>query len=90
VAAFCLPRSPLFEIARVLVYSDASLLKDQKLAFGDNQFLLEIESLNLPFILYFIHFHGTQRLRGLTSAKAIFPATPHGEIHPVVALHVDQ
>ena len=44
VAAFCLPRSPLFEIARVLVYSDASLVNTQKLAFGDNQFLLEIES----------------------------------------------
>src|SRR4029453_13946939 len=28
---------------RVLVYSDAGLLQDQQLIYGDNQFLLEIE-----------------------------------------------
>src|SRR4029450_10344023 len=40
---------------RVLVYSDAGLLKDQALVYGDNQFLLEIESLDQGFNLHFIH-----------------------------------
>jgi hypothetical protein len=51
---------------RVLVYSDAGLLQDQKLVYGDNQFLLEIESLDLPLILYFIHAGGHWFFRGLS------------------------
>src|SRR5439155_22178857 len=43
---------------RVLVYSDAGLLQDQMLWYDDNQFLLEVESLYLPFNLYFIHAGG--------------------------------
>jgi hypothetical protein len=51
---------------RVLVYSDAGLIKDQTLAYGDNQFLLEIESLDLGFYLYFIHAGGHWFFRGLS------------------------
>jgi hypothetical protein len=51
---------------RVLVYSDAGLIKDQALAYGDNQFLLEIESLDLGFYLYFIHAGGHWFFRGLS------------------------
>jgi hypothetical protein len=51
---------------RVLVYSDAGLLHDQKLVYGDNQFLLEIEFLALPFSLYFIHAGGYWFFRGLS------------------------
>jgi len=51
---------------RVLVYSDAALLKDQELVYGDNQFLLEIESLDLPFYVYFIHAGGYWFFRGLS------------------------
>jgi hypothetical protein len=57
---------------RVLVYSDAGLLKDQELVYGDNQFLIEIESWDTSFMLYFIHaggnwfFWGNQRLCSLT------------------------
>jgi hypothetical protein len=51
---------------RVLVYSDAGLLRDQQLVYGDNQFLLEIESLDLPFQLYFIHAGGLWFFRGLS------------------------
>ena len=51
---------------RVLVYSDAGLLKDQELVYGDNQFLLEIESLELPFMVYFIHAGGNWFFRGLS------------------------
>jgi hypothetical protein len=51
---------------RVLVYSDAGLLKDQQLVYGDNQFLLEIESLDLQFSLYFIHAGGYWFFRGLS------------------------
>ena len=40
---------------RVQVYSDAALLADQTLVYGDNQFLLEVESLDTSFHLYFIH-----------------------------------
>src|SRR5215467_16331465 len=50
-----------FDVAtqgRVLVYNDASLVIDQTLAPNDNQFLLEIESLDSPFDLYFIHAGG--------------------------------
>jgi hypothetical protein len=55
-----------FFLGRVLVYSDAGLLKDQQLVYGDNQFLLEIESLDLPFYLYFIHAGGYWFFRGLS------------------------
>jgi hypothetical protein len=51
---------------RVLVYSDAGLLKDQQIVIGDNQFLLEIESLDLPLYLYFIHAGGYWLFRGLS------------------------
>ena len=50
----------------VLVYSDAGLLKDETLMFGDNQFLLEIESLDSPFSLYFIHAGGNWFFTGLS------------------------
>lgn len=50
----------------VLVYSNAGLLKDQQLVYGDNQFLLEIESLDLPFFLFFIHAGGNWFFRGLS------------------------
>jgi hypothetical protein len=51
---------------RVLVYSDAVRLQDQQLVYGDNQFLLEIESLALPLQLYFIHAGGYWFFRGLS------------------------
>jgi hypothetical protein len=51
---------------RVLVYSDAGLLQDQKLVYGDNQFLIEIESLDLPLALYFIHVGGYWFFRGIS------------------------
>jgi hypothetical protein len=51
---------------RVLVYSDAGLLQDQTLVYGDNQFLLEIESLDLPFNLFFIHADGYWFFRGIS------------------------
>ena len=51
---------------RVLVYSDAGLLKDQQLVYGDNQFLIEIESWNTSFMLYFIHAGGNWYFRGLS------------------------
>jgi hypothetical protein len=50
---------------RVLVYSDAGLLSDQTLVYGDSQFLLEIESLALPLSLYFIHARNQWFFRGL-------------------------
>jgi hypothetical protein len=56
---------PAFE-GRVLVYSDAGRLQDQTLVYGDNQFLLEIESLDLPLNLYFIHAGGSWFFRGLS------------------------
>ena len=37
--------------ARVLIATDAGLLQDQTLVYGDNQFLLEIDSLDLPLHL---------------------------------------
>jgi hypothetical protein len=55
---------------RVLVYSDAGLLQDQKLVYGDNQFLLEIESLDLPLNLYFIHAGGYWFFRGISGYVA--------------------
>ena len=50
----------------VLVYSNAGLLQDQKLMYGDNQFLLEIESLDLPLYLFFIHAGGFWFFNGLS------------------------
>jgi hypothetical protein len=52
----------------VLVYSDAQpgLLSDQRLYYGDNQFLLEIESLEHVLNLYFIHAGGSWYFRGLS------------------------
>jgi hypothetical protein len=40
--------------------------KDQQLAYGDNQFLLEIEPLDLPLTLYFIYAGGLWFFRGLS------------------------
>ena len=54
------------DVGRVLVYSNAALLQDQKLVYGDNQFLLEIESLDSQFYLYFIHAGGYWFFRGLS------------------------
>jgi len=51
---------------RVFVYSDAGLLKDQQLVYGDNQFLLEIESLDQALFLYFVHAGGYWFFRGLS------------------------
>jgi hypothetical protein len=51
---------------RVLVYSDAALLQDQKLVYGDNQFLLEIQSLDLSFDLAFIHAGGSWSFTGIS------------------------
>jgi hypothetical protein len=51
---------------RVLVYSDAGLLSDQTLVYGDSQFLLEIESLDLPLTLYFIHAGAYWFFKGLS------------------------
>jgi len=51
---------------RVLVYTNAGLLQDQQLLYGDNQLLLEVESLDSPFSLYFIHAGGHWFFRGLS------------------------
>lgn len=51
---------------RALVYSNAGLLSDQTLVYGDNQFLLELDSLDLPLTLYFIHAGGYWYFRGLS------------------------
>jgi hypothetical protein len=51
---------------RVLVYSDAGLLKDQQLVYGDNQFLIEVESVENSFMVYFIHAGGNWFFRGLS------------------------
>jgi hypothetical protein len=54
------------EEGRLLVYSDAGLLQDQRLVYGDNQFLLEIESLDLPLTLHFIHAGDSWFFRGIS------------------------
>jgi len=41
--------------SRVLIYSNAEQLGDETLAVGDNQFLMEVESLDTQLSLYFIH-----------------------------------
>ena len=50
----------------VLVYSAAGLLHDQALAVGDNQFLLEIEALDVPLFLYLIHGGGEWLFNGIS------------------------
>lgn len=40
--------------SRTLIYSDAGLLGEEQLFPGDNQFLMEVETLG-PITLYFIH-----------------------------------
>jgi len=52
--------------ARVLVYTDAGLLQNLQLVYGDNQILLEVESLDQPVSLYFIHAGGGWFFRGLS------------------------
>jgi hypothetical protein len=52
--------------ARVLVYSFGGQLQDQTLASGDNQFLLEIESLDQELFLYIIHAGSGWFFRGLS------------------------
>jgi len=52
--------------ARVLIYTDAGLLHDQTLMYGDNQILLEIESLDSFVNLYFVHAGGSWFFRGLS------------------------
>jgi hypothetical protein len=56
----------MYSPGRVLVYTDDGLLKDQPLVYGDNQFLLEIESLDQYLYLYFIHAGGYWFFRGLS------------------------
>jgi hypothetical protein len=51
---------------RVQVYSDAGLIKDQILAYGDNQFMLELESVDQYLNLYFIHAGGYWFFKGLS------------------------
>ena len=51
---------------RVLVYTNGGMLNDQQLVYGDNQFLLEIESLDLPLYLFFIHAGGYWFFTGLS------------------------
>jgi hypothetical protein len=51
---------------RVLVYSSAGLLQDQTLVYGDNQFLLEIESLDQEVYLYFVHAGAGWYFKGLS------------------------
>lgn len=51
---------------RVLVYTDSGPISDQTLASGDNQFLLEIQSLANPFYLYFVHVGGSWIFNGLS------------------------
>lgn len=51
---------------RVQIYNDAGLISDQTLASGDNQFLLEIDSLNSEFRLYFVHVGGSWFFTGLS------------------------
>jgi len=51
---------------RILVVTDAGLVKDQTIAAGDNQFLLEIESLENLLYLYFIHAGGEWFFKGLS------------------------
>jgi hypothetical protein len=60
------PTSLFGSEGRVLVYSDAAELSSQTLVYGDNQFLIEIESLDQPLNLYFIHASGNWFFRGIS------------------------
>ena len=51
---------------RVQVYTDAGLLSDQILAGGDNQFAIEIDSLDQAINLYFVHAGGSWFFRGIS------------------------
>ena len=51
---------------RILIYNDACLLQDQTLVYGDNQFLIAIEYLDMTFSLYFTHAGGGWFFRGLS------------------------
>jgi hypothetical protein len=51
---------------RVLVYTDAGQISDQTLGPGESQFLLEIDSLDSPFFLYFIHAGDSWLFTGLS------------------------
>jgi hypothetical protein len=51
---------------RVLIYTDAGLIRDQMLDPADNQFLIEIESIAQTFNLYFIHAGGYWFFKGLS------------------------
>jgi hypothetical protein len=50
----------------VLIATDAGLLYDQTLIYGDNQFMLEVDALDLPLNLYVIHAGGYWFFRGLS------------------------
>jgi hypothetical protein len=52
---------------RVQVYSDAGLITDQTLAYGDNQFMLELESVDQWLNLYFVHTGGYWFFKGLSA-----------------------
>jgi hypothetical protein len=52
--------------AQVQIYSDAGLLHDETLTYGDNQLLIEVESLEQYMNLYFIHVGGYWFFKGLS------------------------
>jgi hypothetical protein len=59
--------------SRVQIYSDAGILGDEILTVGDDQLLIEVESLDQRLDLYFIHSHpdgqpysGSWFFRGIT------------------------
>jgi len=66
----CAANAPLGGDAEVLIYSDAGLIKQQTIAVGDNQFVLEIESLAQPINLYFIHAGGSWLFNGISGYVA--------------------
>ena len=51
---------------RVQVYSDATLLSDQVLHSGDNQFAIVIDSPEQPLTLYYIHAGGYWLFKGIS------------------------
>jgi hypothetical protein len=64
--------------ARVLVYSDAEQVGDWTLTQGTKNFHIHIESLESPFLLYFIHGGhpdyprgGNWRFRGITGSVGV-------------------
>ncbi len=54
--------------SRLLIYTDAGLLADETLETGDDQFLMEVESLDDPLTLYFVQV----RLSGSTYGGSWF------------------